>query len=247
MRRYWDDEDPMTKVGLIRIVVAKHNKSDDIWKKRVSIIHTDIFQLGFVCNPKEKYLAKDWCMEEWDTHDTGVTEYLLQDKPNGLYEIVGDLYHYGWTSGYETPEYESDMDVRNHQIQSISYDHAYWFNKEFFEDEEVHLTKLLDKESRYLDWDTEVHHFMDKLQILKHHANALAGLVSESRYGTRVSCSDMGMDELESFIHMCMLQIDSEAEKNQENNFVHILAIKMDEEVQKTIKIHEEMFSEKSG
>lgn len=252
--KHWDDEfmdeDPYTKVGPIRVIAIKHNKSEDTWDKRTTtIVNSEIFVLGFAAPKSDSHCsATSWYKEEWDSHDRGVIECILQDKENGIYEIVGDLYHYGYESGYEYREWNSEMDIRDEKIQKITYNQAYYFNEDFFQEEEINLTKLLDKEFRYLDWNTDISPYMDKLQILKHFANALAGITPGERssmFGTRPSFDKSTIEELENFIFITMLQIDSESEKNQENNFIGLLALKMDEEVKRTIELNKEIFGEK--
>lgn len=239
-----ENYDPFTKVGLIRIIVAKHNKSDDIYKTRVTLISHEIFCLGFVCNVGEDRRPQPaWLDEEWDTNGRDVTESLLDKEANGLYEITGNLYHtHSYTSGYEYPEYDSEMDVREHNIQKIDYDNAYCMNKDHFEDEEIKLTKLVDSTSSAMDWDCEVHHYMLPLQILQHQANALCAIMDQFWNSARVNTKEMTIDECETFIHMCMLDIDSESEQDPKKAMRNNLAKKIDEAVQQTIEIHKELF-----
>lgn len=238
--------DRLVKHGLVRTVVVKHNKEDDkCWSKPITIVYTQIFELGLT-NVGERY-CHNWLDEEWETHGNSCVEWLLKDKPNGLYEIVGDLYYHGWTSGYEHPEYESEIDVRDEKIQSLTFDQASRFAGDVFQEEEIDLVKLVDKDSGFMNWDTQIHPYMSKLQILQAHAKALCSIMKEYWSEGSTNVKDMNEGELDMFIHMCMLEIDSKSEtKDPRNKSAFILAQKIDEEVNNTIKYHEQLFSEKS-
>ena len=56
----------------------------------------------------------------------------------------------------------------------------------------------------------------------------------------------MTIDELDVFIHMCMLEIDSNSEKDSKSKMICNLSQKIDEEVKKMIESHEAYFGEKS-
>lgn len=238
--------DAMSKVGLIRTIVVKHNKQGkESWNRSVTIVHSQLFELGLT-NVGKRY-CHNWLNEEWETHGDDCVQHILADKPNGLYEIVGDLYYHGWTSGYEHPEYESEIDIRDEKVQPLTFDQASRFAGDVFQEEELDLVKLIDKQSGFMDWDTQIHHYMDKLQILQCHAKALCSIMKEFWSDGSVNVKDMNVDELEAFIHMCMLDIDSRSETNKpRDNVVFVLAKKIDEEVKKTIELHEEFFNEDS-
>lgn len=233
--------DSMVKHALIRTIVVKHNQSQDVWKKHITIEHSQIFELGLT-NVGDRY-AHNWLDEEWDMHGEGCIEYILKDKPNGLYEIVGDLYYHGWTSGYEEPEYESECDVRDFKIQTLTFDQACRFAGDKLQEDELDLVKLVDQDSGFMNWDTQIHHYMGKLQILQAHAKALCSVMKEFWSEGSTDVKGMSEDQLEMFIHMCMLEIDSKSETRQpKDNMVFILAQKMDEEVKKTIEASEALF-----
>ncbi len=237
--------DRMVKHGLVRTIVVKHNKEGkESWNRPITIVHSQLFELGLT-NVGERY-CHNWLDEEWETHGKDCVQWILKDKPNGMYEIVGDLYYHGWTSGYEHPEYESEIDIRDEKVQLLTFDQASRFAGDVFQEQEIDLVKLVDKDSGFMNWDTQIHHYMGKLQILQAHAKALCSIMKEYWSEGSTNVKDMTQDELEMFIHMCMLEIDSKSEtKDPRNNLVFILAQKMDEEVKKTIEYHEELFGEK--
>lgn len=239
----------MVKCGLIRTIVVKHNKEGkESFYRRETIIHNEIFHLGLSnIKPTESH---NWLKDEWETHDSNCVNLLLEDKPNGIYEIVGELYYFGWISGYYEREYESDLEVRSAQIQSLTYDQAFRFAGDFFEQGEIYLTKLCDTDNEpknnYSHWDTQIHPYMDALQILKHHANALISIMRSFWSSEYTSTDNMTKNELDMFIHMCMLEIDSKSESGvARDNLVFVLAAKMDKEVKETISYHEELFGDK--
>lgn len=245
--RYRHEDDPFIKVGPIRTIVAKHNgHKDSLFNKRSSIIHTDIFRLGLACKGDKYSITNSWILDEWDCHNHDIVDSLLRDKPHGLYEIVGELYHHGWTSGYETPEYESEMDIRKEQIQAITYDEARAFSDDFFQDGEICLMRLIDKDVYCSGGNTEIHHFMTEHQILTNQAYALGNVIRQFRYGiSYVSLDKMSIEELKSYIFICMMEIDSESNKTLINEKAHALSLKIDEEVNDTLIAHREMFDEK--
>lgn len=234
--------DSMSKIALVRTVVVKHNPSESTWNKRtITIEHSQIFELGLT-NVGDRY-AHNWINDEWETHGDGCVEYLLKDKPNGIYEIVGDLYYHGWESGYEEREYESECDVRDFKIQALTFEQACRFAGDKFQEDEVDLVKLVDKDSGFMDWDTQIHHYMSKMDILRAHAKALCSVMQEFWSGGSTDVKGMDEDQLEMFIQMCMLEIDSKSESNKpKDNMVFILASKMDETVRKTIEASEALF-----
>lgn len=236
--------DSMVKHAMVRTIVVKHNRGDDIWKRRINIAHTQIFELGLT-NVGDRF-AHNWLDEEWDSHGHECVEYLLEGKPNGLYEIVGDLYYHGWTSGYEEPEYESEIDVRDFKIQALTFDQASRFAGDSFEEDEIELTKLTDKTATYMNWDTQIHHYMSPVQILRAQANALCSIMKQYWGEARTTTKDMSDGELEMFIHMCMLEIDSDSESGHEGRVRAHLSVKIDEAIKETLAIHKGLFDEAS-
>ncbi len=224
----WGDE-KYTPVGPIRLIVAKHNPKG-MFKNTISIIDKEIFILGFVCVDDKS--NKSWVNEEVDTHGDDVVKFLLQDHPNGLYEIVGDLSHAAWRCSYEYNEWDSDIEIENHKIQPISYDAAYWSNRDYFDDEEVPLLGVKGDYNCF-----SIHHYMQPLQIKQTQAEALAEMTRN--YGDcRVNGEQMTEEQLDNFIHLMMLDIDSQSEKSETFKSIANNAIRIDSVVKETIDAH---------
>lgn len=235
--------DAMSKVAMIRTIVVKHNEVGNLFKKTITIEHSQVFELGLT-NVGDRY-AHNWIDEEWDEHGVSCVEYILRDKPNGLYEIVGDLYYHGWESGYEEREYNSECDVRDFKIQSLTFDQAARFAGDKFQEDEIDLVKLVDQDSGYMNWDTQIHHYMGKLQIMQAHAKALCSIMKEFWSGGSTDVKNMTVDELDVFIHMIMLEIDSTSEQEKGGLARLHLAQKMDKAVVEAIEHSEMLFNAK--
>lgn len=237
--------DAMTKSAIVRTVVVKHVPGTEWYNKEKSttILHSQIFELGLTS--KGENHCHNWLDEEWDTHGNNSVEWILKDKPNGLYEIVGDFYYHGWVSGYYEREYESDGELRDFKIQEITFDHmSRLVDEEKLKEDEIELTKLVDPSADHMNWDTFIHPYMSKKQIMNHFANALCSIM-RGYWDNRTDTKNMTVDELDVFIHMCMLEIDSNSEKDQKSRMLNNLAQKMDEAVKKTIDEHEALFNAK--
>lgn len=248
-RQYWDPEwheqDPFDKVGLIRIVAFKHNNVLINWfqKSTVTIVHSNIFQFGFTTR-KDDQLAEDFgCSDDHIVHD------LLKDLPNGPYEIVGELYHFGYTHGYESPEYDFEIQVRDEKIKAISYDDATTWpseDNEVLSKHEIRLTELNPNVSGLVDWSCVISKYMNPLEIARSHAATLVNIIGRIEYrmaGTRsfTNVKSMNADELEMFIHMCMLEIDSNSEKNKDFQALNDLALMVDAKVKEILSLNQEL------
>lgn len=218
MSERWFEEDPFKMIGHVRIIVVRHNPYYNYKgeKDNCTFIHSvDGLYLGFACHPKDKkYNDYGPIFTYTDDVDqcSHKINHLFKNKPNGIYEMVGEMWC--WSSKSWEGEWDGDSEIRNHQIQEIKFDSAMAFGEvgEGLHDGLITL-KPIDNSQFNLkyDCDTHISPYMSKQQIYRNHANVLSKLIDNYGIHGRTNFNDSTVEELEACIHMLMLQIDSES------------------------------------
>ncbi len=236
MRWYGSDEDPFSKVGYTRLIVVRHNASYNFRGQLdncTQIISVQSFPIGFVCPEiaKSRYgsgPAPGWIEEEIHNSCEHQVNHLFKSYPNGIYELVGDVYH--WSSTSYEGEWDGETEIRDSAIRQVSFDHAMYLDCENMYDEMSNLIPHSENREKYYQSETDIHPYMTKHKILVNHANALNILISG--YGDRTNFKDSKIPDLENCIHMLMMQIDSEKQTMQPK------ALEIDEKVRDCLKSH---------
>lgn len=237
-RWYIDGEDPFSKVGFARVVVVKH-KPQHNWRGEerencTQIMHVEAFQLGFLSPEikKSKYGTgpSPWITDAVRDDSEHKINHIFKTLPEGIYELIGEVWH--WSSVSYEGEWNGDTELRETKIQEISFDHAVALGNERWFDEMRALLPHREYVDQYYMNDYDIHPYMTIKQILRNQANALTSIINMNTYNYRTNYSDSSIEELESCIHMMMLQIDSE------KHLAHADAIKIDMIVQETIRDH---------
>lgn len=243
---YWysPDEDPFTQVGYVRLIVIRHNPGYNYRGQRdncTQVMNIQAFQIGFVSPEinKSRYNSGPslgWMDEEIGSSCEHKINHLFKNLPNGVYELIGDMYH--WSSQSYEGEWDGDSELRNTKIQAISFDHAMHFGCEEMYNEMRALIPHSENRGNYYSNETDVHPFMTKQQILVNQANALN--ICMSGYGNRTNYKDMKVEDLENCIHMLMLQIDSEHQKMQPKS------LEIDEMIKSCLDSHRDLMDTES-
>lgn len=231
-RWFGENEDPFTKVGYARCIVVRHNPSYNHRGKLdncTQIMAVSTFAIGFEAPPidKSRYGSGPafWLDEAVSDDCAHSINHLFKDKPNGLYELTGEIMH--WSSQSYEGEWDGESELRNTKMQQISFDHAMAFNKEnegLF-DEMVRLFTESNRRGTHYQEGTDIHPYMTHQQILVNQANALARLVNGT-YHNRENYKDCKIEDLESNIFMLMLQVDSEKQNLQPKALEIDIAVK---------------------
>lgn len=135
--------DVLTHEGNVRIFIDLRDKvTEDAWDDGYRIIAMQVFTFGLTTNSNN---CKRW-IEETIHEDSynGHLYWKLKEElklENGFYEIVGEFYYHGWTSGYYEPEYEFVWDLREVKHNKMTYDQMY----------EIALAEHGDELNDYLD------------------------------------------------------------------------------------------------
>ena len=244
---WFGDVDPFRKVGQFRLIVVKTNKTSYNYQGQqdncTHIVHLDIFQLGFASPAKKPFSnstpSLGWLEEEFNVNCEHQVNHLMHLKDNGIYEMIGDMYH--WSSQSYEGEWDGDSEIRDTSIREITFDNAMYFGKgrDGLEDALVHLypKHKANEISTYSD-TYDIHPYMEKTQILRNQANVLNYLIHDN-YAHRTSFRDMKVIDLENTIHMMMMEIDS---SNNTVNIAHSLDI--DQKTQDVLKEHENLMVE---
>jgi hypothetical protein len=118
---FFDDASQyMKKQGWVRLIVMKRKHDADAYSDRgYDLIGCEAFVFGLL-SKSDMPSGSSWVVEEIDSQDDWLRSFL-SDKPNGFYEIVGQFFYHGWTSGYYEPEYESAWELRQVSWQQMSY------------------------------------------------------------------------------------------------------------------------------
>lgn len=211
-RWYGEDSDPFAKVGYARVIVVRHNPEYN-YKGQLDnctvIANVETFSVGFLCPDlsKSRY-GSGPCIgfldEEVREGCEHIINHLFKDKTNGIYELIGDVYH--WSSQSYEGEWDGESELRNTAIKEISFDHAMYFKCSPIQDEMVQL-KVDSKREVYND-DMDIHYYMPHQQILRNQANALSSII-EGSYSSRTNWKDSTIAELETVMFALMLEIDS--------------------------------------
>jgi hypothetical protein len=239
---YGSDEDPFTKVGYARVIVIRHNPSYNFHGQKDNctiIMHVESFATGFACNDisKSRYGSGpsiSWLDDEVRDSCEHKINHLFKNKPNGIYELIGDIYH--WSSQSYEGEWDGESEIRETGIQQISFDHAMYFECESMYEEMRALLAHSENRGDYYNDNTDIHPYMTKHQILVNHANALTRIIDG--YGNRPCFKDSKIEDIENCIHMLMLQIDSEKQNMQPK------ALEIDKMAQEVLKAHAAMMEE---
>lgn len=123
----WDHSSESLKhEGHVRIFVYLREKDEDNnFDNGFNLISVETFQFGLVTGERK---ARYW-IEETIREDCGNHLYWKMKEEleleNGFYELVGEFYYDGWTSGYYEPEYEDIWDIRKVQYRELTFDEAY--------------------------------------------------------------------------------------------------------------------------
>lgn len=240
---YWyGDEDPFSKVGIVRVVVVRHNNDYGFNGKKdncTQIMSIEAFEYGFLCLEKKKARygcgPSRWLEDSVRDDANHKINHLFKNLPNGIYELTGEAWH--WSSRSYEGEWDGDTELRDTNIQEISFDHAVALNNELWQDEMQDLLPRPENRDWYYSNETDIHPYMTLQQILCNQANALTKIIhNDNYYGFNRTCyKDSTVEELENCIHMLMLQIDSEKQKMQPK------ALEIDEKVQSVIKQHKSL------
>lgn len=216
MRWYHPDEDPFIMVGFARLIVVRHNQEHNYRGRKdncTHIINVETYQNSFICPEitKNKYYegqgpSLDWMKEEIGDNCAHKVNHLFKSLPNGIYELVGDMYH--WSSRSYEGEWDGDSELRNTKIQAINFSHAMLFECEVIYDDLQALLPHSESRKRYYSHATDIHPYMTKQQILVNQANSLSIILDG--YSNKPSYNDMKIEDLENCIFMLMLRIDSE-------------------------------------
>ena len=235
----WYEEDPFSKVGYARVIVARHNPSYNMHGQLdncTQIMHVETFAIGLVCVAKAKSRWKSGPVLSWIDDEVRETcehkiNHLLKNKPNGIYELTGDVYH--WSSRSYEGEWDGDSELREVNIQEIAFDHAMYFDRESspFYDEMRALLPHSENRGNYYNEMTDIHPYMERQQILRNQANALNFIIEANGRHSSIF-TDSSVEELENCIHMLMLQIDSEQQSMQPKS------LEIDQMVKEVIKQH---------
>jgi hypothetical protein len=216
MTWYGSDEDPFSHIGYARVIVIRHNPSYNYRGQLDNctiIAHVEAFALGFACpeikksryghGPSIGYIKDE--VREGCEHKIN---HLFKNKPNGVYELIGEVW--AWSSQSYEGEWDGDSELRKSSIREISFDHAMYFECEPIEDELVQLK--VDSNRKTYNSDMDISPYMTKQQILCNQANALSSLI-EGSYRSPTNWKDSTVQELETVMFTLMLEIDS---KNRE-------------------------------
>lgn len=242
---YKSDEDPFNKVGHARLIVVRHNAEYN-WQGKLDncthIVHTETFALGFACSEKSKTKYEsnppslNWLNEEIDSSCNNKINHLFKALPNGIYELIGEVYN--WNSRSYEGEWDGDSEIRDVKIREISFNHAMYFGKEG-EGLCEELIRLVPNKNEYdipYHSETDIHAYMTKQQILINQANTLTRIISDSYRVT--DYGGLTIENLENIIHMLMVQIDSEKQSS------YPLALEIDEKVLRCLKQHSSLMEE---
>lgn len=238
-RWYAENEDPFSKVGYARVIVVKHNPQYGYRGKMdncTHIVSTETFDMGFMAPEigKHRYGSGGpafWLDDSIVEDCAHMINHLFKDKKNGIYEMVGEIYH--WSSTSYDGEWDGDTELRETKMREISFEHAMAFhddNEGLYDD----MTQLfLDSEKRGTRFlDTDIHYYMPKQEILARQAAALDRLATGT-YSSLSKYKDSKVEDLENNIFMLMLQIDSERQDRQPK------ALEIDRAVKEVINKHE--------
>ena len=235
---WFKENDPFTKVGLARLIVVRHKHEYGFSgekKNCIQIMHTETFEYGFLCKDisESRYGSGPhrWLDEELHNSEHKIN-HLFKDSSIGIYELTGEIYH--WSSQSYEGEWDGDSELRNSSIREISFDHAVQVcNDNWMDDMVALLPRGQNHEGNYNE-STDIHHYMTYQQILRHQANALSRIIEgDNYYGYNKPCyRDSTSSQLETLIHMLMLQIDSDKQNMQPK------ALAIDVMVQDVIKQH---------
>lgn len=212
----YHDEDTMSKIGLVRIIVLRHT-GEEKWSglQLTQIIGMNVFQFGHICNEKtDNYPGHDWISEEVDTHCRDDIDALFKDKPIGFYELMAEFYFEGHTDYWG--EYDSHAELRNVSIKPTIYRQAISFDdRDFLREAELPLVGDKSDTGYYPNSDVLVSPYMPKITILKRQAVALDNIVQyHNHLVKRTDLSGMNEDQLAAFSFMMSLEIQTLAAKD---------------------------------
>ena len=248
MSQWFQDSDPFTKVGHVRLIVVKHNPHiygyRGIKDNCTQILNVEAFTLGFACVDisESRYGTGPtigWLQEEITDSTDHKVNHLFKNLSNGLYELIGEAWH--WSSTSYEGEWDGDTELRNTNIREISFNHAMRFMSDnttdsIYEDMSELLPRKTDNPTLYPKYNEEtcIHPYMTKHQILVNQANALTRIIESNSYSS-ISYRDSKIEDLENCIHMLMLQIDSEQQAKAP------LSLEIDQMVQACLKSHQSL------
>lgn len=202
----YGEPDPFKKIGPCRIIAVKHNKVPRGFAKDkyIDIMFFEYFDLSKTTSKTGSKCNRGWLDEEIYGLESTV-KYMLVDKPNGVYEIIGDIYYHGWTSGYEYQEYDCETDFRDYSIHEASFESASTYND--LETESVNVN----------GYGQDVHHFMTMDRLMQIYCAAIStiNLKLEAKYGyfdqsaSPNTYKDMSVADMENYVWMTEMQIDS--------------------------------------
>ena len=221
----------MNKVALVRIVLLKRKpeleNSYSNALKSFDLIGLDTFVTSFVTpisNKKELIGARTLDDEVEFVKDD--IEALIKDKPNGFYEIMGEMWMESWCS-YEG-EWDSEVELRNCSINACEYHNAAILDDyDFLE----HSESMLEMAS----WTNtcNVSPYMSYKDIISGYANALEIIRQGSAQYLE---SDFSVDDIKNYI--TMLEYEIEAENNKEKVARRIKATEKFEHILKEHKYY---------
>lgn len=239
---YGTDEDPFEKVGYARIMLIRKAHEygyQGQLKNCIDIVNVEHFQLGFI-TPQNKAadLPVRWMHDAInDIHHK--INHLFIKRPIGCYELTGEVYN--WSSRNYEGEWDGDTEIRNANIQEIHFHAITSSDKDgVLAEDRYNLSEH--SNDRWI-WGSYVHYQMERLDILRVHANVLSSIASRRYSDIREFSSIKDEKQLEDLIHMLMLQIDSDP-VFVGNEKVHARVAEIDKKVVETISRHSRLMEE---
>jgi hypothetical protein len=227
--------------GTIRLIVVKHNDMNygGIYRNTnpdtITIISATFFPHGFICHKTwNDEVSRPEYTEDMIREESEVVASHLEDQPNGFYEIIAGLGYTSWRTSYEYEEYEHEWDLLDPKIQSIKYEHAVKLDQyDVIRGETIDLMtrQTLHKEQRPDYADTAINQFMSRKEIKARHAFVLTKLYDNYTSTRLYEYTRMTEKELDDYIHMSMLTMDSESMMSDLQEKRHKLALIVDEDV----------------
>lgn len=244
MSRWYGDEDPFTKVGCARVIVARINPTYSYRGELdncTHIIGSQTFPYGFLLKEFNKSrwgeydISPNWLKTEVEETCEHQINHIMSSLPKGIYELICDIYH--WSSRSYEGEWDGDSEIRNHRVRRVNFDSV--ADLEICEDQlsgDVGFLHMKDEDDNkslhFFNSDVVVHPYMEKRDILVRQLQYLNNIISNSN---RLIFNDKEtIQDLENMVYMFMMQIDSERTDKAKKEALHV-----DEVVKNCLQQHE--------